>query len=203
MGYALPYVTVLVCFAVMALIYAQRNEFEEDRKMCNNILIASIGLFYIFFAFRGYLCTDWRGYSEFYSDVSWSSILEITSSKYEAVFHEPGFTLLMCICKIISNEYAFFVIAYTTLETVLFLRFLKRWNIGNMPFVFMLFMMIVIGPGINASIKTLATGVTSVTRGSIMSKFATWTIRGLSDGRPLASYIFLTASGSRALAPRP
>lgn len=141
MGYALPYVTVLVCFAIMALIYAQRHEFEEDRKMCNNILVASIGLFYIFFAFRGYLCTDWRGYSEFYSDVSWSSILEITSSKYEAVFHEPGFTLLMCICKTISNEYAFFVIAYTTLETVLFLRFLRRWNIGNMPFVFMLFMM--------------------------------------------------------------
>lgn len=141
MTFALPYVSVMVIFAIMAVIYAQRCDREEDQKLCMAIQIAAVGMFYIFFAFRGYLYTDWRGYAEYYNNVTWNSILEITQDKQGAVFHEPGFTLLMCLCKTFCKEFAFFSIALSTLDIILLLRFLKRWGVNNLPFVFMMFMM--------------------------------------------------------------
>lgn len=138
MEYSLPYVTLLVCFAIMALIYAQRCDREEDKNLCNCIVAISIGVFFVFFAFRGYVYTDWTSYSEAYKNVSWNDILSITSNKQTAVIREPGYTLLMCICRIFSDEYAFLVVVITTIDTLLLIRFLKHWDIRNVPFVLML-----------------------------------------------------------------
>ena len=139
MEYSIPYVTLLVCFAIMAVIYAQRCDREEDKDLCNCIVAISIGVFFVFFAFRGYAYTDWASYSEAYKNVSWKDILSITSSKQTAVIREPGFTLLMCICRIFSDEYAFLVVVITTIDTLLLIRFIKHWDIRNVPFVLMLF----------------------------------------------------------------
>lgn len=139
MTYALPYVLVLVFFAAMALIYAQRCDIEEDKALCNSIVSLSIGVFFVFFAFRGYAYTDWASYSQTYKDVSWNDIYSIISDKQSAVIHEPGFTLLMCICRLFSDEYAFLVAIITTIDTLLLIRFLRHWNIKNVPFVLMLF----------------------------------------------------------------
>lgn len=123
----------------MAVIYAQRCDREEDKDLCNCIVAISIGVFFVFFAFRGYAYTDWASYSEAYKNVSWKDILSITSSKQTAVIREPGFTLLMCICRIFSDEYAFLVVVITTIDTLLLIRFIKHWDIRNVPFVLMLF----------------------------------------------------------------
>jgi hypothetical protein len=123
----------------MALIYAQRCDREEDKNLCNCIVAISIGVFFVFFAFRGYVYTDWASYSEAYKNVSWNDILSITSNKQTAVIREPGYTLLMCICRIFSDEYAFLVVVITTIDTLLLIRFLKHWDIRNVPFVLMLF----------------------------------------------------------------
>ncbi len=135
---ALPYVITMIIFAIMAVIYAQRREREDDKILCSSILLVSIGLFYIFFAFRGYVYSDWESYYIIYENADWCDVLELTSTKQTAVIHEPGFTLLMCICKMFSSEYAFMVIVITTIDTLLLLRFLKRWDIDNLPLVFML-----------------------------------------------------------------
>lgn len=124
----------------MALVYAQRCESEKDKKLCEGILIASVGIFYVFFAFRGYVYTDWVGYAESYANVTWSDVFEITKPKQGAVIHEPGFTLLMCLCKIFSDEFVFLVVVITTIDVFLLLRFMKRWHIDNIPFVIMLFL---------------------------------------------------------------
>ena len=63
--------------------------------------------------------------------------------------------------------------------------------------------MMVRGPGQNRSASPLASGGTSFTRGGHSSIPWMWTMRGLSEGRPLAAYILPVAAGSRALPARP
>lgn len=139
MTYSLPYIFILTVFAVLAVIYAQRQENKEDTLLCSYITGAAIAVFYVFFAFRGYVYSDWVGYSETFQNVEWEDIFDITNKKKQAIIHEPGFTALMCICSLFTREYAFLVIVITTIDTLLFLRFLRRWNVKNVSFAFMLF----------------------------------------------------------------
>ena len=59
------------------------------------------------------------------------------------------------------------------------------------------------GPGQKASINSRASSGTRVHRSFTSLFLATWRIRGLSEGRPLARKMPSTAAGSRPLAPRP
>jgi len=59
------------------------------------------------------------------------------------------------------------------------------------------------GPGQNASISFFAVSGISATRGFKSEKSAMCAISGLSEGLPLAAYIFLEESGFSASPPRP
>lgn len=139
MTYSLPYITVLFIFAIFSVIFAQRHENKEDALLCTCISTGAIILFYVFFAFRGYVYSDWLSYSEGFKNVEWEDIFNITNEKSKAVIHEPGFTALMCFCSLFTREYAFLVFVITTIDTILFIRFLKRWDVQNIPFALMLF----------------------------------------------------------------
>ena len=135
MTYCFPYIIVLTLFAICA--YLHENTENEEKKLY--ISFFSIVLFFIFFAFRGYVYSDWINYSESFNNVEWEDIFNITNEKSKAVIHEPGYTALMCLCSLVTREYAFLVFVITTIVTFLFVRFLKRWNIENIAFAFMLF----------------------------------------------------------------
>lgn len=139
MAYSLPYILVLIVFAILAVIYAQRRNKEDSTWICALVCTGAVIVFYVFFAFRGYVYSDWVGYSESYKDVEWSDIFAITNKNKIGVIHEPGFTALMCLCSIFTREYAFLVIVITTIDTLLFIRFLRQWQVENIPFAFMLF----------------------------------------------------------------
>ncbi|SNU04456.1 EpsG family protein [Prevotellaceae bacterium MN60] len=139
MAYAFPYILVLFIFAILALIYAQRQDSKDDEMLCTCVTWGAISVFYLFFAFRGYVYSDWLSYSESYNNVEWKDIFSLTNEKHKAVIHEPGFTALMWLCSIFTREYAFLVIVITTIDTILFIRFLKRWDVKNIPFALMLF----------------------------------------------------------------
>ncbi len=62
---------------------------------------------------------------------------------------------------------------------------------------------IVSGPGQKRFASALASGGTPGTSLRSIDRSATWTMSGLSSGRPFASKTLLTAAGSRAFAPRP
>ena len=59
------------------------------------------------------------------------------------------------------------------------------------------------GPGQNRSASSSAASGISLTIPPRSAISAIWRIRGLSEGRPLASYIFFDACASRPFAPRP
>lgn len=135
MEYSIPYLSLLTLFGGCAFFF----EHTKEKVRQQHIALISIVVFYIFFAFRGYVYTDWTSYAEMLRDVQWSDIFRITDPHQKAVVREPGFTFLCVLCKSITNEFAFLVVVITTIDTVLFYHFLKQWNIKNLPFVFMLF----------------------------------------------------------------
>lgn len=121
-------------FGIFSYLYERINAPHTNR----NIAILSIAIFYFFFAFRGYLYTDWTSYDDFFSKVEWRDLTFSDSNK--SGFNEPGFVILVLLCKSVINEYSFLVMVCTTIDTFLFVRFLKRRQIDNLPLVFMLFM---------------------------------------------------------------
>lgn len=143
MAYSLPYILILSIFAVCACLFELTS--QEDKK--KYIVFLSIVFFFFFFAFRGYVYSDWTSYAAFLDEVEWGDLFMLTNKYQKAVIHEPGFTLLCLLCKSVINEYAFLVFVITSIDLVLFLRFLRRFNISNVPFVFMMFLAFS-GPGL-------------------------------------------------------
>lgn len=135
MEYSLPYIFVLCLFGICAYTFEHSNNKEE--RLC--ITSFSILVFFIFFAFRGYVYTDWTSYAYMLDNISWNDLFDFSINNKKTGFYEIGFTLLCLLCKSISSEYAFLIIVITTIDTVLFIRFLKQWNINNISFVFFLF----------------------------------------------------------------
>lgn len=135
MEYSIPYLSILIYFGASAFLF----EHTENRAKQQHIVLLSILVLYVFFAFRGYVYSDWTSYAELLRDVEWDDVFRITDPHQKAVVREPGFTILCVLCKSITSEFAFLVIVITTIDTALFCHFLKQWDIRNLPFVFMLF----------------------------------------------------------------
>ena len=133
MSYSLPYILLLTFYGFLAYLYEQiDNEFRKKQ-----ISIVAVLVFFIFFAFRGYLYTDWVSYVQYFENIEWNHAI-INDIDGED-FKEPGFALLTVLCKTFVNNYFFLVFVCTSIDTYLFLRFLKRRDINNIALVFMLF----------------------------------------------------------------
>lgn len=133
MSYSLPYILLLTFYGFFAYLYEQiDNEFRKKQ-----ISIVAVLVFFIFFAFRGYLYTDWVSYVQYFENIEWNHAI-INDIDGED-FKEPGFALLTVLCKTFVNNYFFLVFICTSIDTYLFLRFLKRRDINNIALVFMLF----------------------------------------------------------------
>ena len=135
MEYSIPYLSILIYFGASAFFFGH----TENRAKQQHIVLLSILVLYVFFAFRGYVYSDWTSYAELLRDVEWDDVFRITDPHQKAVVREPGFTILCVLCKSITSEFAFLVIVITTIDTALFCHFLKQWDIRNLPFVFILF----------------------------------------------------------------
>lgn len=133
MTYAIPYLVLLTFYGILAFFY----ENVEDSQRRKQITIVAVIVFYIFFAFRGYLYTDWMSYVKYLENVEWDNVLnpEVKDTDVK----EPGFALIAMICKTVFDDYFFLVFVCTTIDTLLFIRFLNRRNIENIPLAFMLF----------------------------------------------------------------
>ena len=133
MSYSLPYILLLTFYGFLAYLYEQiDNEFRKKQ-----ISIVAVLVFFIFFAFRGYLYTDWVSYVQYFENIEWNHAI-INDIDGED-FKEPGFALLAVLCKTFVNNYCLLVVVCTIIDTYLFLRFLKHRDINNIALVFMLF----------------------------------------------------------------
>lgn len=133
MTYAIPYLVLLTFYGILAFCY----ENVEDSQRRKQITIVAIIVFYVFFAFRGYLYTDWMSYVKYLENVEWDNVL--SPEVKDTDVKEPGFALIAMLCKTVFDDYFFLVFVCTTIDTLLFVRFLNRRGIDNVPLAFMLF----------------------------------------------------------------
>lgn len=133
MIYSAPYLALLSFYGSCAFLFEHIDNPQKKKQ----ITISSIVVFFIFFAFRGYLYTDWISYVEYFDNVEWSNILFFDAKDND--IKEPGFALLAILCKSLINNYFFLVFICISIDTVLFVRFLKRREIENYSLAFMLF----------------------------------------------------------------
>lgn len=133
MTYAIPYLILLTFYAVLAFFYDSLDDPQRKKQ----ITIVSILVFFMFFAFRGYLYTDWISYVKYMENVEWDNIVSFDFTDPDG--KEPGFALLAMLCKVVFDDYFFLVFVCTTIDTILFFRFLHRRGVENIPLTLMLF----------------------------------------------------------------
>jgi len=131
--FCIPY-TILTLF-LGALAFLSSN--TEDPTYRSMFTAIGIVFFIFFFGFRGFIMSDWIVYHDLFYNCTFNDIknFQLSSSGYI----EPGFTLLMLICKSIFNDYHFFVFISTIINTLLLLNFLRKHStnilLGLMLFI--------------------------------------------------------------------
>lgn len=134
MTYSFPYLLLLTFFALLAVLY----DHTEDETTHKRINMGALAVFFVFFAFRGYVYTDWQNYESLLGRVEWSYLFCLFDSDSKEMV-EPGFVALCMICKSIHESYPLLVCVCMLINTALFLRFLRQRHIENLALAFMLF----------------------------------------------------------------
>lgn len=134
MIYSLPYILIIVILGVLAFYHHS----QEDEDVKKNINFVCMGIIIFFFGFRGFICDDWITYYPAFQKCDWDSInINLFDSRRE--YFEPGFMLLMNICKSIYDDFQFLVFVCTCINTALLYRFLKK-RISCIPLGFLLYL---------------------------------------------------------------
>lgn len=128
----IPYVTLVALLELCAFVYASPS---ATRNIRVNSSVVAIILFFVFFAFRGFIFSDWISYYSFFQDCTWSDLFGYRLGSVTS--YEPGFTLLCLICKSIFKDYFFFQFVVCLIDTVLLLRFF-RGRVDNVALALLL-----------------------------------------------------------------
>lgn len=121
MIYSIPYDILVIFIGILGFLLHQK---QEDRELCHKIELLGIGVFFLFFAFRGFIFTDWITYYKEFDEVSFDLLTHYEVGKSR----EPLFLMLMLLTKSIVNEYHFFVFVCTVVNVWLLLSFFKKYT---------------------------------------------------------------------------
>lgn len=121
MIYAIPYLVLIIILGFMAILIYQRH---EDEVLCRKLTTWGIVIYFVFFAFRGFINTDWLTYYNEFDKCSWDLLFNYELGKSR----EPGFLIFMLLCKSIFPSYHFLVFASTILNTILLVTFFRRYT---------------------------------------------------------------------------
>lgn len=132
MEYALAYILLFLFFGFMALYHYSIEKPEIQSKI--NLLCTIV--FFFFFGFRGFIGDDWQSYYVSFNSCDWEDLSLFPNPQWS---YEPGFTLLILICKIVANDFQFFTLVTTLINTILLSRFLVK-RLNNLPLGLMLYL---------------------------------------------------------------
>lgn len=124
MEFALPYLLYVAFLGILAFIYESR---EDGMWRKGTVIVALLSLI-VFFGFRGFCFYDWNSYYPSFMQFKMRELsLPITEWQFE-----PGFELLMVVCKSLFDNYHFFVFVCTCINTALLLNFFRK-RVDNIP----------------------------------------------------------------------
>lgn len=128
MQYAFPYLLLTIILGLLAMFYHRADEDMRSRMQIPCFFIMAL-----FFALRGYVGDDWVGYHPTYTEgVSADIHLDIWNS--HGWRFEPGYTVLVLVCKWIAGEdgFLFFQGISTLIQLLLLFRFFRMYS-QNLP----------------------------------------------------------------------
>ena len=136
MIYSVPYVLLIIFYGILAVYY--QGQKEENIKLRIRIVCATVLI--LFFGFRGFICDDWINYYPAFQKCTYADVnVNIFAYKNIQWHMEPGFTLLMCVCKSIVPNFHFFVFVCTCVNTALLFLFFRN-RIENIPLAIILYL---------------------------------------------------------------
>lgn len=118
---SVPYVLLVIVLCACSF-FIERESTRRTKAIASYLAIFS---FTFFFAFRGYIMSDWIVYYRYFEDFAWSDIS--LPSLERADYVEPGFVLLVVLIKTVWNDYFFFQIVVFVIVFALFFRFSRRY----------------------------------------------------------------------------
>lgn len=127
MIFPIPYLVEVAILEICACICAAPSATETNRKYS---IFVAITTFFVFFAFRGFIFSDWIIYYQYFYHCEWSDIFKYKIGS--VVSFEPGFTILNLLCKNIANNYFFFQAVICLINLILLLNFFKQ-RTNNIP----------------------------------------------------------------------
>lgn len=130
MEYALPYVLLVLFYGICAIFYRHYNE-ERIRK---GIVVVCLLILILFFGFRGFCFYDWNSYYPTFEKVELDNVQK---NGLSSVGFEPGFSILLIICKALYNNYNFFVLVCDIIDVALLYAFLRK-RVDNIPLALMI-----------------------------------------------------------------
>lgn len=123
MIYSIPYVTLIIFLGTLAYLTEKK---QEDKEFCTKLIYLGFGVFFVFFAFRGYIFHDWRNYYNEFENLRFYNFVNYEFGDIKS--HEPGWILFNLICKAIIDDYHFMIFMLTLIETLLLSNFLKKYS---------------------------------------------------------------------------
>lgn len=134
MIYSIPYIIVVAFYGVLASLFSV-VETQENKRI---ITACCVVVFVFFFGFRGFVGDDWTIYYPYFQKCS-SSYLTLNMFQIgDDHAYEPGFTLLVLICKSVFSSYYSLNIICSIINVILLYKFLSRY-IQNIPLGFMMY----------------------------------------------------------------
>ena len=121
MIYAIPYVILVILLGFLAILIEQK---KEDEAFTHKITLWGILIYFVFFAFRGFINTDWMTYYVEFDKCTWDLLFNYEMGKSR----EPGFLIFMLLNKSLVPNFHFFVFTSTLLNTWLLLSFFRKYS---------------------------------------------------------------------------
>jgi len=121
MIYAVPYLLLILLLGTLAVLVDQRR---QDEALSGKLTWWGIAIFFVFFAFRGFINTDWLTYYTEFDKCSWDLLFRYELGKSR----EPGFLIFELLCKTLFDNFHFFVFMSTVVNTVLLVNFFRRYT---------------------------------------------------------------------------
>lgn len=121
MIYSIPYSLLVIFLGILAMLLHQRR---DDQDFCYKLKIVGVSVYFVFFAFRGFIFTDWLTYYIEFDNVNLDLLLHYELGKSR----EPLFLILMLITKGIINDFHFLIFICTAINTWLLITFFRKYT---------------------------------------------------------------------------
>lgn len=133
--YTIPYIILILLFGLLSVLWSNSGS-ESNKRL---YYIACIAIYVFFFGFRGFVFDDWIVYYTVFNKCELENV-SFYILKYNIEWGmEPGFTLLMYICRCLVGNFHFFVFVCTAINVALLCLFFKD-RMENKPLAFVLFL---------------------------------------------------------------